>query len=164
MVDIIHFKPEHFELLHELNNVFAVAFDDYANYAANPPSDEYLIRLLENQSFVALAAIINNKIIGGLVAYHLTKFEQRRSETYIYDLAVLPDFRRKGIATSLISKLKPLAAAQNSYVIFVQADTSPDDQAAIALYDKLGTREEVLHFDIEVSSPRRSHIKFNKQP
>jgi aminoglycoside 3-N-acetyltransferase I len=32
----------------------------------------------------------------------------------------------------------------------VQADTAPEDAAAIALYSKLRVREEVLHFDIPV--------------
>jgi aminoglycoside 3-N-acetyltransferase I len=33
----------------------------------------------------------------------------------------------------------------------VQADTQPEDEAAIALYTKLGAREDVLHFDIPVT-------------
>ena len=36
-------------------------------------------------------------------------------------------------------------------MIFVQADTGEEDAAAIALYEKLGEREEVLHFDIPFS-------------
>lgn len=35
-------------------------------------------------------------------------------------------------------------------MIFVQADTGVEDEAAIALYSKLGTKESVLHFDIPV--------------
>jgi aminoglycoside 3-N-acetyltransferase I len=35
-------------------------------------------------------------------------------------------------------------------VIFVQADTGAEDEPAIALNNKLGTREDVLHFDIAV--------------
>jgi len=38
--------------------------------------------------------------------------------------------------------------ARAAYVIFVQADT--DDAPAIALYSKLGIREDVLHFDIAI--------------
>lgn len=38
--------------------------------------------------------------------------------------------------------------ARAAYVIFVQADVG--DEPAIALYTKLGVREEVLHFDIAV--------------
>jgi aminoglycoside 3-N-acetyltransferase I len=39
-----------------------------------------------------------------------------------------------------------IAAANAAKVVFVQADYG--DDAAIALYSKLGHREEVLHFDI----------------
>ena len=38
--------------------------------------------------------------------------------------------------------------AFHAYVIYVQADLG--DEAAIALYSKLGLREGVLHFDIAV--------------
>ena len=49
---------------------------------------------------------------------------------------------------ALIQELKKLAAARAAYVIFVQADIG--DEPAIALYSKLGIREDVLHFDIAV--------------
>jgi len=62
------------------------------------------------------------------------------------DLAVREAHRRKGVATSLIEELKKLAVARGAYVIYVQADRG--DDAAIALYTKLGTREDVMHFDI----------------
>ena len=41
-----------------------------------------------------------------------------------------------------------MAAARSAYVIFVQADMG--DAPAIALYSKLGIREDVLHFDIAI--------------
>ena len=56
--------------------------------------------------------------------------------------------RREGIATALIQELKKIALARAAYVIFVQADIG--DDPAIALYTKLGVREDVLHFDIAV--------------
>ncbi|MEX2407612.1 MAG: GNAT family N-acetyltransferase, partial [Rhodovibrionaceae bacterium] len=70
------------------------------------------------------------------------------SEIYIYDLAVAEAHRRRGVATALIGKLKEIAAERDAYVIYVQADLG--DAPAIALYSKLGLREDVLHFDIEV--------------
>jgi aminoglycoside 3-N-acetyltransferase I len=76
----------------------------------------------------------------------LPKFEQARSELYIYDLAVAEAKRRRGIATALIRALQQLAAERGIWVAFVQADLG--DDAAIALYTKLGVREDVLHFDI----------------
>lgn len=59
--------------------------------------------------------------------------------------------RRQGIATALIRALQDIAAARGAWVIFVQADTQPEDEPAIALYTKLGSREDVLHFDIPVT-------------
>jgi aminoglycoside 3-N-acetyltransferase I len=127
---------------------FGKAFDDTQTYGANQPSAGYLQQLLDSDNFIALAALKNGEVVGGLAAYELRKFEQERSEIYIYDLAVAVAHRREGIATALIQQLKTLAAARAAYVIFVQADVS--DEAAIALYSKLGAREDVLHFDIPV--------------
>lgn len=86
--------------------------------------------------------------MGGLAPYELRKFEQARSEIYIYDLAVDERYRRRGIATELILELKRIAASRGAYVIFVQADVG--DDPAIELYTRLGHREDVLHFDINV--------------
>lgn len=126
--------------------VFAEAFEDAATYAAKPPSDAYLADLLDTGHFIALAAACDGETVGGLAAYELRKFEQERSEIYIYDLAVLAGHRRRGIATALIEHLKRLAAERGAWVIYVQADYV--DPPAIALYTKLGIREDVLHFDI----------------
>jgi aminoglycoside 3-N-acetyltransferase I len=98
-----------------------------------------------------LAALKGAEIVGALAAYELHKFEQERSEIYIYDLAVAAPHRRQGIATALIAELGKIAATREAYVIFVQAD--PPDAPAVALYTKLGTREDVLHFDIAVRRP-----------
>ena len=93
-----------------------------------------------------LVAIVGGAVVGGLVAYELEKFEQPRSEIYIYDLAVDESWRRQGVATALIDELRRIARERGAWVIFVQGDYG--DDPALALYDKLGTREEVLHFDI----------------
>ena len=117
-------------------------------YAAKQPNAGYLQQLLDSDYFIALAAMKNDEVVGGIAAYELRKFEQERSEIYIYDLAVAAAHRREGIATALIQALRKLAVGRAAYVIFVQADVS--DEPAIALYSKLGTRDKVLHFDITV--------------
>ncbi|MEP6607961.1 MAG: AAC(3)-I family aminoglycoside N-acetyltransferase [Burkholderiaceae bacterium] len=133
-------------LMEALLATFGEAFDEVETYAAKPPSAGYLQQLLGSDYFIALVALTNGQVVGGIAAYELKKFEQERSEIYIYDIAVSEAHRREGIATALIQELKSLAAARGAYVIFVQADRG--DSAAVALYSKLGIREDVLHFDI----------------
>ena len=125
--------------------MFGEVFGDPA-YRARRPSRAYLQRLLARDSFIAIAASQEDRVVGGLAAYELPKFEQERSEIYIYDLAVAAAHRRQGIATALIQRLQNIAAERGAWVIFVQADYG--DAPAIALYSKLGAREDVLHFDI----------------
>ena len=135
-------------LMRALLAIFGEAFDAVETYSGNQPSAGYLQRLLASDYFIALAALKNGELVGGIAAYELRKFEQERSEIYIYDLAVAVAHRREGIATALIRELKKSAAARGAYVIFVQADIG--DEPAIALYSKLGIREDVLHFDIAI--------------
>ncbi len=104
--------------------------------------------MLSGAQFIALAALAGEEVVGGLAAYELVKFERERKEIYIYDLAVAADHRRRGVAKGLINELKRIASKRGAYVIFVQAD--PPDPSAVALYESLGTRETVYHFDIAV--------------
>jgi aminoglycoside 3-N-acetyltransferase I len=137
-------------LMESLVTMFGIAFSDVETYTAKRPDPAYLQKLLASDVFIALAAVKNDEVVGGIAAYELHKFEQQRSEIYIYDLAVAAAHRRQGIATALIEELKTIASRRGAYVILVQADTAAEDQPAIELYSKLGTRETVLHFDIKV--------------
>ena len=149
-LSIRQLTADNLSLMGALSATLGEAFNEVDTYCGNRPTAEYLERLLGSDYFIALAALLNGEVVGGMVAYELKKFEQQRSEIYIYDLAVSETHRRKGIATALIDELKKIAAARAAYVIFVQADIS--DEPAIALYTKLGIREDVLHFDIAVTS------------
>ena len=133
-------------LMGDLLTLFGTEFDELDTYTANKPSVAYLQQLLTSDTFIVLVALKQTQVVGGLAAYKLKKFEQERSEMYIYDLAVSAEHRRQGVATALIEELKTISKACGAYVIFVQADYG--DDPAIALYTKLGLREDVLHFDI----------------
>ena len=135
-------------MMEALLTTFGEAFDEVDTYEGKRPSREYLRQLLGRDYFIALVASKGDLVVGGIAAYELVKFEQMRSEIYIYDLAVASGHRREGIAAALIQELKVIAAARGAYVVYVQADIG--DEPAIALYSKLGVREEVLHFDIAV--------------
>ena len=141
-------------VMRRMLDMFGEAFEDREGYTKAQPDDSYLVDLLSSRAFIAIAAISGHGVVGGLAAYVLPKFEQARKEIYIYDLAVSSTWRRQGVATAMIERLKEFARAERAYVIYVQADYG--DDPAIALYTKLGVREDVLHFDIPVSA---SHVK-----
>lgn len=145
--------PGETTLVHGMLTMFSEAFEDEETYGAKRPSATYVDALLAGPSFIALVALDGERVVGGLAAYELQKFEQERSEVYIYDLAVLATHRRQGVATALIDGLRPIAKERGAWVIYVQADLG--DDPAIALYTKLGVREDVLHFDIPVVVAKR---------
>jgi ribosomal protein S18 acetylase RimI-like enzyme len=148
VADIRCLAPADTALMAQLLDVFGEAFDDPRSYGAARPDAEYLARLLGRDTFIALAALKDGAVVGGLAAYELPKFEQARSEICIYDLAVAAAHRRQGIATALIEELRRIGRQRGAWVILVQADHG--DEPAIALYTRLGAREDVLHFDIPV--------------
>jgi aminoglycoside 3-N-acetyltransferase I len=57
-------------------------------------------------------------------------------------------YRRQGLASALIHKLREVPVSKKAWVIYVQADYG--DSPAINLYEKFGQCEEVMHFDISV--------------
>lgn len=138
------------ERLRRLNALFADAFGDTETYLAQPPDPAWVQQTLANPQVIALVAERGDDVVvGGLVAYELPKLERRRSEVYLYDLAVAEAHRRQGIATRLIDALRAIAREQGAWVVYVQADHG--DDPAIALYTKLGVREDVMHFDLPLN-------------
>ncbi|HYV33613.1 MAG TPA: GNAT family N-acetyltransferase, partial [Candidatus Limnocylindria bacterium] len=110
------------KILKDLLKVFGQAFNELTTYQDKIPTDSYLEILLAKAHFITLVALDGKKVVGGIAAYELEKFEQDRREIYIYDLAVAESHRRQGIATGLINKLKHIAKNRKAYVIYVQAD------------------------------------------
>ncbi|HWV59822.1 MAG TPA: AAC(3)-I family aminoglycoside N-acetyltransferase [Sphingopyxis sp.] len=129
-----------------LNTVYAAAFDDPVTYRIDRPDDAWLARQLGRDGVIMVVAELGGVVVGGLTAYDLPKLEAARSEIYLYDLAVDAAHRRRGIATALIAELQHIAAETGAWAVFVQADYG--DDPAVALYTKLGAREDVMHFDL----------------
>jgi len=148
--------PDDLPAMGALLRVFGEVLDEPDTCTGRPPTAACLRGLLAGDTFIAIVAEAGGEaggaVVGGIAAYELKKFEQERSEIHLYDLAVLEAHRRRGVATGLIRELQRVAATRGAWVIFVQADAGPEDEAAIALYTRLGTREEALHFDSPVAT------------
>lgn len=151
-IDIRVLSAEEHPILRAALDLFGRAFDEIDAYSGQQPDDDYLRRLLASPGFVAIVALAGDTVVGALAGYVLPKFERVRSEFYIYDLAVAEDHRRRGIATAMIQSLRQLATERGIYMIYVQADYG--DDPAVTLYTQLGTREDVMHFDIEPAPAR----------
>src|SRR5690348_13915085 len=106
MIEIRQLHSADLPLMRDLLRMFGEAFADVETYTARQPSDAYLRHLLDGETFIALAAVAEGAVVGGLAAYEIRKFEQERREIYIYDLAVAATHRRRGIATALIQGLR----------------------------------------------------------
>lgn len=134
--------------LQKLNELFGAVFEDADNYQSRLPRPEYLADFLAQGQNIVLVAERDGQIVGSLVAYCLTKFEQERKEVYLYDLAVSTDYQRHGIGKMLINELRAVAKSLGAYIVFVQADEGDD---AVAFYESLGPVENLKtrNFDFE---------------
>jgi aminoglycoside 3-N-acetyltransferase I len=86
--DVRVLEPGDVVLLRDMLSMFGRAFGEPATYTGRQPDDRYLGNLLASTAFIAVAAVAGSRVIGGVTAYVLQKYEQDRSELYIYDLAV----------------------------------------------------------------------------
>ncbi|WP_448700245.1 GNAT family N-acetyltransferase [Mucilaginibacter sp. AW1-3] len=103
-------------------------------------SDSYVDKLLSNTNFVALAAIYQSEVVGGLTAYRLPMYDKEEEELFIYDIAVRPAFQRNGIGKQLINAAKQFCRKQNVELMFVQADA--EDIHALDFYRSTRAKEE----------------------
>ena len=61
-------------------------------------------------------------------------------EGYITNIAVFPEFRRKGVAAALLNKV--FDYAKEKRLSFVSLEVRPSNTAAVSLYQKTGFKEE----------------------
>lgn len=135
--------------LEQLNKLFGEVFDEISTYELHKPSTTYLRSFLTDQNNIVLVAEDTNGIVGGLVAYCLTKFEQERKEIYLYDLAVASSYQRHGIGMKLMEAVRGVARDMGAYVVFVQADEGDE---AVKFYEALQPSENLKtrNFDFTV--------------
>ena len=102
---------------------------------AVPLSRGYVDRLLARGDFWAFIAVSGGDVVGGLTAHTLPMTRAERSEMFIYDVAVRPDYQRQGVGRRLMAAVRDTARDQGIDV-FVAADE--DDAHALDFYRSLG--------------------------
>lgn len=126
--------------LNELISVFSQAFE--SEYST---SETYLQTILQNKAAICLGAFSEQKIVGGVIAFEMTPIHGTK-ELYLYDIAVHPDYQKRGIGAKLIEHVKAEAKTRDIGTIFVEAES--EDEGAVTFYRKIGGEElTVNHFN-----------------
>jgi len=105
-----------------------------------------LFRLLDREPIKFFVADVDGRVVG------TTMLNRRRNSCYISTVMVRPDFRRKGIAASLLKTAIDYAQKRELPKAILQVSSTND--AAKPLYRKLGFEkfEETLYFTADVDS------------
>jgi aminoglycoside 3-N-acetyltransferase I len=132
---------EDLPLFKALIHLFNKVFEEESSIG----SDAHLIELLSRKSFVALAAISDDEVVGGLTAYELPMIYADASELILYDMAVAAAYQRMGIGKSLIQNLQQYCLWNGIQEFFVMAHE--EDAHAIEFYRSTGGKsEKVINF------------------
>jgi aminoglycoside 3-N-acetyltransferase I len=115
-----------------------------------PLNDSYIERLLCRGEFWAVAALADGILVGGIIAHELPMTRSESSELFIYDIAVKPEYQRRGIGRRLFLALCEEASKAGIRDVFVSADD--DDVHALDFYRNLGgVASPVTNFDFSSS-------------
>jgi aminoglycoside 3-N-acetyltransferase I len=136
-------KPDELDQLLDLISVFEVVFE---MEHFKRPNETYLKSLLKRDNFFAVVARTDGKIIAGLTVYILHQYYSEKPLAYIYDLAVLAEYQRKGVGRKLIEFTNEYCRLQGYKEVFVQADKV--DDYALEFYRSTNptAEEQVVHY------------------
>lgn len=100
---------------------------------SEPWSENALSEELSNTCAVFFAAIVDNILVGYIGMHNIC------SQGYITNIAVFKQYRRKGIAGTLLQKIIEYALDNN--MEFVSLEVRKSNMPAISLYIKYGFKE-----------------------
>lgn len=138
-IHVRRLTPADREVARQLFLMMADVFEE----PGRPLSDGYLDRVLARDEFWAVAASVGNQLVGGLTAHRLPMTRVEAAELLIYDVAVHPEYQRKGIGRTLINWLLAAAEAAGIETVFVPAES--EDQHAIDFYQAVGGKASEVH-------------------
>lgn len=141
-IEIQKLSPYQLNEFIDLLDIFEDVFE-MKNFES--PHKEHLQELLAKDDFFVFVAVSEGEIIGGLTAYSLTQYYSEDPLVYIYDIAVLKKYQRKGIGKKLILGIKDYCTEIGVEEIFVQAEDA--DEHALDFYKSTGALStKVTHF------------------
>jgi aminoglycoside 3-N-acetyltransferase I len=144
---IKHLSKEDLSTFNRLITLFNLVFEEMEPAIATEAS---LLKLLNNNNFIVLAAMSGHEVVGGLTAYVLPMYYSDHSEVFLYDLAVNSQYQRMGIGKTLIHGLKEYCIKNGIKEFFVLAHE--EDEHAVEFYRSTGGKsEKVINFLYETA-------------
>ena len=141
-IEIKRLNESDLQFFKSLIDLFNIVFEEDRSNIGN---DANLSGLLGNAQFIVMAALAEQEVIGGLTAYELPMYYADHSEVFVYDLAVKPEYQRRGIGEELIRSLKAECSRMGVREFFVLAHE--EDEHAIEFYHSTGGKSErVVNF------------------
>ena len=107
----------------------------------DPPADSAALRAyLGDSRNLFLVATAGSRAVGFLRATRLGQLHTRRPQLFIYEIGVVPGFRRRGVGTALIRNVLAYCGRNRFEEAFVLTD--PGNRAAVGLYRATGAITE----------------------
>jgi len=128
----VRLTPGDTEMARRLFSLMAEVFEE----PSEPLGDSYIDQLLNRPEFWAMAAFVNDQLVGGVTAHAIPMTASESSELFVYDIAVRADVQRQGIGRALMTALRFAATTEGIGVVFVPADN--EDTHALDFYRSLG--------------------------
>ena len=100
---------------------------------SQPWSYQSLEEELSNDTAYFFTALDGEKVIGYIGLYIVCE------SCFVSNIAVFPEYRRKGVATALIERA--CECAKEHGTDFISLEVRPSNVSALALYEKLGFEE-----------------------
>lgn len=139
--EIKRLTKEDLSAFNSLIDMFNLVFEEEPKIR----TETHSLKLLGRNDFIAIAAISENQVVGGLTAYELPMVYSDYSEIFLYDLAVKSEYQRMGIGKRLIQNLKEYCIKNGIKEFFVLAHE--EDEHAIEFYRATGGKSErVVNF------------------
>jgi ribosomal protein S18 acetylase RimI-like enzyme len=106
-----------------------------------PPAPVAVRRYLAEPRNVFLMGYDGSRPVGFLRGTELDRIDTLRRQMFLYEIAVDEPYRRRGVGTALIARLREICKARGLVEIFVFTD-DPDNVAAARLYRSTGAVTE----------------------
>lgn len=127
------------ELIHVFEHVFEM--EDFIL-----PELIHLQYVLNKPDFIAIVAMDGAAVVGGLTAYTVEQYYSHKPLAFIYDIAIKPEYQRKGIGKKLITAVADHCKQNAIEQMFVLAEQ--DDTQALEFYRSTKASEsKVINFD-----------------